>query len=197
MVHTDVVNSLSALRSAAQSRDWESCKAAAEALGVLLPSRHLIAIAAAELRRRVPGFLRVEPGQEWPERILTTIESGEVPKATMLPTQDYKGPGANSFYVAMEMLMESVYSRDDQAASARSAVSAIAEAIMAGMAESWGTRNRERWNRWYEAASSEEGTQDEDVITTLFGMKSDLEVGAIYRQSWLDVADALERALLA
>jgi hypothetical protein len=188
---------LAALRNASESGDWNGCRSAATALGSLLAPRQLVDIACVEVKRRLPAFLRTQPGTTWPERILAGIEVGEAPALAMLPIEDYDGPGANSYHTALEMLMEAALHRDDQAKSVTSAVDAIARAIMAGLAERWGSRNRERWDRWYESASSDLPMENEDVLRTLLDMKNDPEVSAMRRQSWMDVADAFERTLRA
>lgn len=186
--------SLAALRNAAESGDWNGCKKATMALGRLISPRQLIGIACAEMRRRLPAFLRSQPRVTWPDQILARLEAGEAPELAILRIEEYPGPGANNYHTALEMLMEAArYRDDDEAKSIERSVDAIAGAIMAALAENWGSRSRERWNLWYEATASDPSSVDENVVGTLVDMSRDPEIVAMKRQSWMDVAGVFER----
>jgi hypothetical protein len=186
---------LEAFRNSAKSGDWNGCRSASRVLGSLMAPQRLIDLACIEVRRGLPTFLRVHPGEEWPELILARIEAGAEPTRGMLPINDYDGPGGNSYYAAVEMLVEAALHSGEPTKLVENAIDAIGSVIMARISANWGSENRERWNRWHKGVTSDPPDESEAVLRTLVDMSNDPETIAIKRQSWLDVADAFERTL--
>jgi hypothetical protein len=176
---------LDALIHAAHARDWNAARAAVEALVASLPADAAIALARAEVVRRLPAFEAHHPGSAWPRSYL----EGE-PGVEAIVEDEWPGPGGNNFASAIAHLDDAVHATD--AARPAHVVDAIASAIMAEISAAWGARFPERWRGWYDTALLADGSADWRV---LFDMRDDPDRRERFVAAWLAVADAIAASL--
>jgi hypothetical protein len=195
-----------ALRKAAERRAWNECREATERLLCRLAPAEAFRFAVAQVAKRIPGFERYPPGASWPrERLGNILEAAETGPSSDWPSElpeaveEYPGPGANNFVLALSALWDAVGASGDPQRRTALLVEAIAGAIMAGMIEHWGARHPDAWRSWLQAAakvrSGRESNGEETQLRVLRSMMDDPEVAKIDTAAWLDVADELERLL--
>lgn len=190
--------SLQSLRSAANQRDWNGCRAPLEKPLLRLPARRAVSLVRAQVLHRLPVFERHHPGVRWPREFIESIATEAAPsdkREWPESEDDFPGPGANNFTSAVESLWSASLHTEDSRQCAAELVDAISGAIMAEYVEHWGARHPREWALWYKLALS--GESDPRLTDIQLAMLRDADVRTLVRASWLEVADRLEAALRA
>lgn len=169
---------LDTLVRAARARDWATARAATEALVAAMPAEDAVALARAEVARRLPAFEAHHPDATWARAYLEGAPGGAV-----VTDDEWPGPGGNNFAAAVEALDRAAHATD--ATRPTQVVEAIASAIMAELAAAWGARFPERWRRWYVDAR---GGDEPGDPSALVDMMADEQTAARDVAAWLAVA---------
>src|SRR5688572_1084714 len=138
---------LTTLRDAAQRRDWNGCRDAADAALARLPAPKILKLAHHEVERRLPLFAPHHTDHHWPRiwlAALATDTPGTLDEETTEVLQEAPGPGGNSFAEAVRQLALAAAADGTQCVT--HAISAISRAIMAEKAETGGTEHRDLWD---------------------------------------------------
>jgi hypothetical protein len=102
-------------------------------------------------------------------------------------------PGVNNYLAAVEALVRASQRRNVPEGCAADVAEAMAGAVMASITADWGMRHRDLWDQWYATERSGE-TPPQEVLLGTMEMMKDLQVAALERDSWRDVANAFESA---
>lgn len=191
---SSATETLKALRDAARRRDWNACRAAAEAALSRLPAPQILGLAHQEVQRRLPLFERHHPNVNWPRDWLGMLAAGSpraLDEASPEVWGETPGPGGGNFRKAVLALSQAAAAEDGAQRAAR-AVEAIAEAVMAEMMETGGSAHREVWDRWYRDALADAEPSEPGALLTLM---NDPRVAAIELAAWNRLADELSAAL--
>lgn len=181
---------LLSLRKMAESGDWNACREATMQLLMRLPAERALELTRTQVARRLPCFERHQPGVHWPGEFISAVVERTGEGGPGWPEEDeFPGPGANSFIAAVEALGLARRLGKDRAGRAKALVDAISEAILAEMAEHWGSRHPSEWARWYQGETGPGGAW------VLVSMMSEPETVTLQRRAWLEVASQLEEEL--
>jgi hypothetical protein len=186
-----VGTALLTLRRVAEEGDWNACREATLRLLSRLPAERAWELTRAQVARRLPCFERHQPEVRWPREFIAVAGAQAGEGEPDWPEEDeFPGPGANSFIAAVEALRLARRLGKDDARRAKALVDAISEAILAELAEHWGSRHPSEWARWYQGDMSPAGAWG------LVAMMGEPETVTLQRRAWLEVASRLEEELL-
>ncbi len=184
---------LTALREAAQRRDWNGCHDALDALLSRLPAPTMLRIAHDEVARRLPLFERHHPHQHWPRIWLDALASGApftFDESAPEVLEESPGPGGNSFAKGvMELALAAAADGPQRVVHAREAIS---EAIMAEETEVGGSAHRELWDLWFQDALN---PGEHSYYWVLDKISKDPNAVAAGLAAWNRLADEIAAAL--
>jgi len=183
-----------ALRLAAESGDWDSCRSSTQALLIRLPPSHAIRLARDFVARRLAAFERQQPDVHWPRELLEAVtEENPASRKRSWPDDEFPGPGGNSFAKAVDSLWNAGLRRGDARQCTAELVDSLSHSIMAETDEHWGSRHPKEWALWYQLVWADD--YDPRMTDLQRAMTSDLEVKRLERAAWLEIAGQLEAAL--
>jgi hypothetical protein len=180
------------LRYAARYRDPIVGCEALEALFPRLSVPTMVRLAQDEVRRRLPLFEKHHPQIRWPRGWLDALVSGEpctFDASTPEVSEQAPGPGGNNFIEAVKLLALATAAEGSQ--RVRLTAEAIAWALLVDGLELGGSKDRERWDRWFQALLNHE----EFIFTwTVRNIDNDPDVAAVETAGWNRLIDALAAA---
>ena len=189
---------LAALRQAAQNRDHEQNPFLLKRLFGQLPFYHTLIIPLERAHGYVDTFERYHPDAVWARQVLVHIATvgtipGELPDEAM---REYPTPGSANFVKAVFDLGNAAYQEHQMEARVGYLVSAVVNAIIAELVETWYGSRLEDWARVRQNQLDPATGQYTDPEATQIAYRfwTDTEIARQDVAAWLDVADAVERA---
>jgi predicted transcriptional regulator len=180
-----------ALRKAAYDYDWIDCEETAKRLFKLLKPEEVVNIVARQLITCLPIFEKFDPDVKWPRIFLlqfTRFKPDHKKYDFPFCKESYAQSGVDGFFKAMGFLAEidQSSSKPDQYTFSL-AVESIALSIHSRKLMYWAVEYPQEWETW----SKSEG---KPIALQSMGLQS-LPIQEMARNSWLTVADEVERLL--
>lgn len=178
------------LVAAAERRDWDGCRAAVQALIGDWPASVALSFGVAVVVGRLAGFERHEAvvaPRAWLQRVARDPLAPSTPALEDLWERASSGPGSANFLQALDALVAAL-GAPDAADRARHLTDAIAEAVMAGLVEAWGSAHPERWTAWSQVVQ-EDGLAASQIQLE---MVNDPAFAAQERRDWVEIARWLD-----
>jgi hypothetical protein len=144
-----VIDDLTALRQAAEERNPEQTQFLLKRIFLQMPFYRAMAVAVEQLHRYVETFEREYPQAKWARQVLVQIASigtapGELPADAM---REYEKPGAMNYVKALSDLAHATRQSNQLEARVGYLVSAVVNAMMAELVESWYRQRLDEWAR--------------------------------------------------
>ena len=196
----DVMQEIATLRAAAQERTWNILQPTLTSLLGAMGVFPALEIAVNTVNSYLPTFERYHPADSEKGRILrelvvSVVSFGYAPDR--LPehlTGDYDTPGSGQFANAVLELCRAMQGQREPAEKFDLLASAIANTILAELAELWYSQNPEAYQRvranHVDPETGEYSDPEAARIPLAFWI--DPEVAARDTAAWLRVADAIE-----
>jgi hypothetical protein len=189
------------LRRAAQARDQEQLQFVLKRLLRSLDYFVALSVPLDRAYRFVDIFESYYPEEAWPRQMLLAITSfGSAPDdsiAEMALQKEFPAPGAGNFLKAIYDITQAMQEKHTGDARIGYMTSAVVNAIMAELAESWYGDRLQDWQRVRRNQYNPD-TQtysDPDAAQIAYQFWTDPQTAALDTASWLEIADQIEKHL--
>jgi hypothetical protein len=184
---------LSDLRQHAQARNHEQIQFVLKRLLQQMPFFYSLAVVLETVYRFLDVFESYYPDEGWVRQMLLSIASfGTAPDdsvAEMALAQAFTEAGTGNYIKAIYDITQAMQSKHTPEARVGYLTSALVNAVMAELAEAWYGDKPDLWQTVRQDPTAP------DSMTIAYAFWTNPQTAALDTQNWLEIADALERAL--
>lgn len=184
---------LSDLRQYAQARNHEQIQFVLKRLLQQMPFFYSLAVVLEVTYRFLDVFESYYPDEGWVRQMLLSIASfGTAPDdsvAEMALSQAFTEAGTGNYIKAIYDITQAMQGRHTPEARVGYLTSALVNAVMAELAEAWYGDKPDLWQVVRQDPTAP------DSMTIAYAFWTNQQTATLDTQNWLEIADALERAL--